>query len=225
MGALTPSLVTGQGLFEGTSSFRARDDAADNKAAGAYSHVALEWSATEANEWVGYFLYLNSILGGGLTSTAIRNATGGALAKGTLVYVSGYDSGTSKLLISKADAAAPTSLATMVLAAALADATNGTAYGFTLVSGLDTSSASAVGSKVYLASGTPGTFVFDTGPSGSNDVLQEVGVVTIKDVTLGAIQFYPGTFVLQKVGASFFQAGAITLDASALLNARSFGNE
>lgn len=55
--------------------------------------------------------------------------------------------------------------------------------------GIDTSSAVAVGSSVYLGS-TPGTYVYDTPPAGADSFTQLIGYVTVKDATYGTIQFF-----------------------------------
>lgn len=99
-------------------------------------------------------------------------------------------------LISKADPASNSKLAMAVLDASLANNTNGLAYGEQDVLSLDTSGASAIGSKVY-ASGTAGQFTF-TDP-GITKALQCVGFVSAKDATNGSIRFFPSRRLIERI--------------------------
>ena len=64
MATLTPSATTGQALFDGTQSFRSKDDGGDPYVSGVFTHNPLEFSANEANEWIGFFMYLTTLLSG-----------------------------------------------------------------------------------------------------------------------------------------------------------------
>lgn len=57
----------GLALFTGAQQFRSHDDASDNKVGTAYSHIAVEFSATEMNEIVSLLEYMVSVMQGGST--------------------------------------------------------------------------------------------------------------------------------------------------------------
>lgn len=139
---------------------------------------------------------------------SVRNATGGTLTKGTLVYVNGFDTGTGLPTIAKADGDAVL-LATHVLAADLADVTSGTAYGIYTVTGLDTSTAGAVGDPVFLDT-TAGGFTFSSS-GGTGVTRQRVGTVVTKHASTGSILFYPMLAIVEAIGSASLQNGAVTL--------------
>lgn len=189
MATVTVSAAIGKGFFEGTSNFRDCDDAADNFVAGVYQHSNLDFSGTELGELISYFLFLNQMLGSGAAALPVRNETGGALAAGTIVQVSGYSAGQSKCLITAASPAGFSSGMLLVLSDVVANNANGWAYVGAAIAGIDTSAAVAVGSKVYLAAA--GALAFDAAPGGVTAV--EVGIVTAKDALAGAVQLYPAS--------------------------------
>jgi len=196
MGNVTFTAALGRPFFEGASDFRTKDDSSDNKASGVYSHVAGEFAATEAAEWLSFFVFLIDRLRSGVAGIACRNETGDTLAKGTLVCISGYSAANSAFLIVKADYANAAQQALFVLDTAILTAANGTAYAAALVTGLNTAAASAVGSPVYA--GAAGAWTL-TAPTLATQILQEVGRVTIKDGSNGAIAFYPGLRFVQRI--------------------------
>ena len=117
---------------------------------------------------------------------------GEALSAGDLVTVSGWDATNSCLKVSKADAdaTAPT-IAMFVADAAISSGAQGWVVGQKLLSGVDTSSASAQGDPVYT-SGTAGGWTL-TAVSGAGKVVQAVGVVTVKATAAngGAVLLFP----------------------------------
>ncbi len=201
MAACTPDPdVTGKALFEDPTTFRARDDAADHKdsAGTAYEHEVLEWSATEANEWVGFLQYLVRVVKAGGGALGVRNTSGGTLAAGTLVRINGYNSANSLPTITTADAdgAAP---AEFVLLTSLANNTNGVAYLGGSVAALNTV-GTTIGDPVYLST-TAGAFTF-TAPTGDNQITQEVGRVVSVGAS-GTIQFL--LMAPTKIGSSYIR--------------------
>ncbi len=124
------------------------------------------------------------------SSLTVANKTGGTLTKGTLVYISGYDTTLGAPSVTKADADAATSIATHVITEDILNDASGTADGEATITGLNTSSYSAVGSLVYL-SGTAGG-ITPTAPTAADDVNQIVGVVKVKDASVGSVFFFPG---------------------------------
>lgn len=150
-------------------------------------------------------LNLIYLLNAGLASTTIRNTTGGTLTKGTLLYVTGYNTANSAFTVAKADATSdPTKLAMLVLTEDLADATNGVGYAYADVENIDTSASAGVGSKVYLST-TAGARIYDTAPTGAAVNQQFVGIVLTKHATTGSIRFFPGAMRLEKIGTNFLQ--------------------
>ena len=165
-------IAIGKPIFEGATAYRQKDDAADNKVSGAYSHLPIEFSATEANEWQSVFSYIANVSKAGGGALSVRNATGGSLAAGP-VKVTGYDVTNAAFLIGLADASGANP-ALMLLLSALPNNSNGTAYvGGTWTSTIDTT-ASSVGVPVYLAAGGGVTL---SAPGGADTIQQVAGQV------------------------------------------------
>jgi hypothetical protein len=210
MATLTPSTTKGKTKFE-ANSWRVRDDAYDPMSTGSYNHTNDRLGATEVDEWVSWMYFVTSLIRGGAGALKIRNETGGALAAGP-VRISSYSYAQDRWLVTLADADA-NAPAHAILLAQLADTTNGTAY----LSGdltYDTSAASAVGSRAYLAA--DGTITF-TAPSGADQVVQELGEVKVKNAsgTIACCVRPPiklGTSYLQDlaIATAKLAAGAVT---------------
>lgn len=153
----------------------------------------------------------------------VRNESGSTINKGRVVAISGYSSAESRFLIVLADPADITKPYAFVMDADLANNTNGKAYPFRDVTGLDTSGAGAVGDPVFPASGTPNWGY--AALSGANQLSQEIGRVTSKHASTGSVRFFPGARLLRKIGTDWLQDAAVTgakLDADALLHTRVF---
>ena len=134
---------------------------------------------------------------------SVTNATGGTLAAGTLV--STVVNADGSIGVVKADANAGI-LAQYVVETAILNGAVGTVYNEKEVTGLNTSTAVAVGSPVYL-SATAGTYAFDTPPANANDLVQVVGYVKTKAVS-GSIFFVEPRLV--KVGTNEIEDSAVT---------------
>lgn len=142
---------------------------------------------------------------------AIRNETGGTLAAGTPVYISGWSEAQNRFLVTKADADALGRRAQFFTQASMVTASNGigsAAYRGT-VNGtgsapLDLAGA-AVGDPVYLST-TAGECTLSA-PSGGDDQVQIVGQVAIvaSDIVEGIIR-QPGV-----VGTNELADLAVTL--------------
>lgn len=130
----------------------------------------------------------------------VRNDSGGTFTKGTQLYISGWSATSTCFVVSKADATDSTKYPVLTITADLATASTAIAYLNTAVTGLDTSTAVGVGSKVFLDPATPGAYVFDTVTAGSTKF--EVGVVETINVATGIIYFYPGFHLLQAASSS-----------------------
>ncbi|MEK0338448.1 MAG: hypothetical protein QQN41_13550, partial [Nitrosopumilus sp.] len=116
----------------------------------------------------------------------IRNESGGDMTKGQLVYISGYNSGQDKPLVSLADAngAGTFPVLAMINDGTIANNANGHATVSGRVFGIDTS-AFTVGDTVYMST-TPGAF--STRPTGSGEEVQAIGVVLRQHSSLGVLQ-------------------------------------
>ena len=116
----------------------------------------------------------------------VRNETGGALAPGDLVYVSGWNEVELRWLVSKSQAPpVGGNLAQWVLRSALANNTNGLAHKSFRLAGQDTS-GTAVGDTVYLSSGTLGGFDLTVPPFAR----QSVGQVAVVDGSTGEVELF-----------------------------------
>lgn len=136
----------------------------------------------------------------------VRNGTGSSIAKGKLVYLSGYDATSRRLKVTLADADDPVKQAVAVTEHAIPDSTNSWVALEAIVGGQDTS-GSTVGDPVYL-SATAGAFTL-TAPSGADQIVQKVGQVKSVSATTGQIHFsLPG--VISKVGSAFLQSNSVT---------------
>jgi hypothetical protein len=191
MATLAASTSQGKALFQGSQAFYAHDGRADSvDSGGTYSHNELEFSAHEAEALCDWARFVNSVLRAGVNCLDVRNETGGQLTAGTLVYVSGYSAAEGKCLVTKADADDPVKTPQLVIETAIANSANGYAYGSVLVSDIDTSGASAVGSLAYMGS-SAGAFAWSSAGMGI-----VIGVCVTKHATTGSIMFFPGNRVL-----------------------------
>jgi hypothetical protein len=119
MSILTPDLGTGQSVFNGALPLLTSDNSSDNMVSGSYSHLPIEWSATEANQIKSLLLYMISIAQSGI-SLPVRNATGSILPAGP-VQVTGIDVTYNKWKIALADANANSPAQLLITSAMLAD--------------------------------------------------------------------------------------------------------
>jgi len=116
----------------------------------------------------------------------VRNETGGGLAAGDLVYVSGWNEVELRRLVSKAHAKpVGGNLAQWIMRSALANNTNGLAHKSFRLTGQDTS-GTAVGDTVYLSSGTLGGFDLVVPPFAR----QAVGQVAVVDGVTGEVELF-----------------------------------
>ena len=129
---------------------------------------------------------------GGEVNPTIAVIAGEAIAKGDLVYPSGYDATSGKIKVSKADAdgANPIRAAWFVAPAAIENGAAGTVVGMYELTAQNTNSASAVGDPVYLSDATAGAWSLSA-PATAGDAIQQVGVVTAKSATVGKVLLMP----------------------------------
>lgn len=131
--------------------------------------------------------------GGNALPVSYAAGSWSTLSAGSLVTIDGYDQTAGRLTIRPSDCADLTTAAAYVTAAEIAEDGLALVYPYYLVTGLDTS-AGDVGDQIYL--GTDGQWTL-TPPEAPN-ILQRVGVLTIKDATTGAIHFFPGARILER---------------------------
>jgi hypothetical protein len=132
----------------------------------------------------------------GADGLKVVNKTGFTIVKGSLVCISGYSAPDSLPSIAKSDISSTTSInnnpASYVVTADILNNAIGVVFAFATVTGLDTSLAGAVGDPVFM-SPTIGAWTL-TLPNISYKQWY-IGVVTVKDATVGAIFFYPGLHI------------------------------
>ena len=214
MPTITPSLATGQAIYEagisGFSGFRSKDDAADTKDIyGAYSHRAVNMSATEATEWISLWEWMiqTGLAGGG--SLAIINSTASTIPAGP-VAITGYDAVNQKFKIGLAGNLSGVR-ASFVLLTALVSGGQGVAYiGGRFRSTVNTS-ASSLGAPVYADQYSGMTLTEPSGISGfsgysSCSYAQQVGSVASLEVS-GMVQGWVQQEA--KVNGQMIQTGAI----------------
>lgn len=114
----------------------------------------------------------------------VKNASGSSMPKGSVVYVSGATGGDALVTLADADSEATSSKTLGFLANAIADGAYGNVIEAGLLSGLNTSAATA-GQSVWLSS-TAGGFVFGAPPAKPAHSVY-LGVVTRVHATEGEI--------------------------------------
>lgn len=140
-------------------------------------------------------------------AVTIYNQTGGTLAVGTLLNISGF-SGTDGLTVTKADADAGI-VATHVVLTAINNLSSGFVCPVGLAQNVNTNGRT-IGDAVYVDATTAGGFTFSA-PTGADQMVQLVGVVKVVNATTGEIVFFPGSRQIQKLPTSLLQDGAVTL--------------
>lgn len=136
----------------------------------------------------------------------VRNETGGTLAVGDLVYLSGWNETHKRFLVSKADADVAGAQATFIVSAAILTAANGQVVKKLRLTGCNTNGAT-VGDPVYLST-TAGGWTLSA-PSGADDINQIIGRVTVVHASTGEIEVDVESLALAKIGSNEMQAGAI----------------
>lgn len=116
-----------------------------------------------------------------------KNETGGALTRGTLVYISGIDAGSRLPNVAKADNdAAGKEAQWVVLTASVANNGVGVVGKRCRLTGQNTNAASAAEDPVYLSATAGGWTV--TAPTGADTIVQIVGWVEVKSATVGVVE-------------------------------------
>jgi hypothetical protein len=122
----------------------------------------------------------------------IRNESGGTIAVGDAVYISGYSVGQDKPLVQLADATADATMPgiAIVTDASIANNATGDATQTGRVTGIDTSAWSAGDTLWVSETGTTGNTLQNTPPAGTAKI-QKIATVLRSHATLGVIQVGP----------------------------------
>lgn len=142
-----------------------------------------------------------------LIGLSVTNKTGSDIGAGKLVYVSGYDTGTSKPKIALADQSSSAALAVYCTSAAIANNASGTVYKQVTITGIDTSTVSAAGDPVYL--GVSGGWTA-TAASAYDRQSQIVGACITKHASTGSVLIDLTAGQLIAIGNSQLLAAAVT---------------
>jgi len=123
------------------------------------------------------------------THTTVRNESGGELAKGTPVYISGYNAGLDLVLVSPAKADSAATLPSIgLLESVLANNATGVALAIGTLSGMKTNEDGwAVGDKLYVSTATAGALT-KVRPTGATNFVQRVGIILRVNATAGVIE-------------------------------------
>jgi hypothetical protein len=143
---------------------------------------------TLQNKTIGHEDFTNDVHAD-VVHVQVRNESGGAIARGDAVYVSGYSIGQDLPLVSLADAS---NIATMpafgiVEDASIANNSNGSVYISGRLEGMNTVGFSA-GDILYVSNvGTTGNTLTATKPTGT-DIIESVGEVLRSHASLGRLE-------------------------------------
>jgi hypothetical protein len=136
----------------------------------------------------------NTILGRD-SMVLVKNTSGGAIAVGNVVYITGATGSVPNIAKAKADSAA-TLPAMYVAANAIADNAFGMVMRNGIISGFDTSGFS-VGSPVWVSTTTAGALTA-TRPSGTTNFVQRIGTILVSNVATGALDVAVAPAVLNQ---------------------------
>jgi len=143
---------------------------------------------------------------------AVEMVANGAVARYDLVVVNSV-AATGSVIPKAAPAAADGALLNagiiMVATGAAADGEKFLAVPWVVITGVDTSAATAAGYPVYLDISTSAGGWTATKPSGADDAVVPVGTVLVDDATDGVVMLKPGTGALE----GFVKVGTATVDS------------
>jgi len=137
----------------------------------------------------------------------VYNNSGGTLARGDLVYVTGQHVASGLLTVAKADNDAAGKAAQWVILKQVTNNSIGVAGKRLRLTGVNTSSVTTAGDPVYL-SATAGGWTA-TAPTGAGAIAQIVGVAEVKHASTGVIEFRLAASPTQ-IGTNEIQALAVT---------------
>ena len=131
----------------------------------------------------------------------------GALAKGDLLHITGYNVANSCFTVEKADADTSGKQAQLIASAVNGGSETSLASDIEELTGLNTN-AGEVGDPVYLDATTSGSWTL-TGPTGADQIQQIVGRIKVKSATVGKIVFNTVKTEIVKMGSSGLQNDSV----------------
>ncbi|GEM_PF-1208178 len=143
-----------------------------------------------------------------LTTRKFTVYSAGALAKGDLLHITGYNVANSCFTVEKADADTSGKQAQLVASTVNGGSETSLASDIEELTGLNTN-AGEVGDPVYLDAATAGSWTL-TGPTGADQIQQIVGRIKVKSATVGKIVFNTVKIERVKVGTSGLQDSSVT---------------
>jgi hypothetical protein len=130
--------------------------------------------------------------------TIVYNGESSTLAKGTCVYISGYDATTGCPTVKRSDPSDATKIAQFVVTTAILTGVTGTVYGRSTVANINTDTGGAVGDPVYLTTAGAWTRVAPT----LDNCAQVIGTYKTIHATTGSIEFYPNKKIIALQGGN-----------------------
>lgn len=142
-----------------------------------------------------------------LTTRKFTIYSAGALSKGDLLHIIGYNAVNEVFQVEKADADTSGKPAQLIASEANAGSATSLASDIEELTGLNTNSGN-VGDPVYLDATTAGSWTL-TAPSGADQLKQIVGRIKVKSETVGKIVFNTVKAEIVSMGSSGLQAKSV----------------
>ena len=142
-----------------------------------------------------------------LTTRKFTIYSAGALSKGDLLHIIGYNAVNDVFQVEKADADTSGKPAQLIASEANAGSATSLASDIEELTGLNTN-AGNVGDPVYLDATTAGSWTL-TAPSGADQLKQIVGRIKVKSETVGKIVFNTVKTEIVSMGSSGLQAKSV----------------
>jgi hypothetical protein len=143
-----------------------------------------------------------------ITTRKFTIYSAGALSKGDLLHITGYNVANDVFTVEKADADTSGKPAQLIASEDNAGAETSLASDIEELTGLDTNSGE-VGDPVYLDAMTAGSWTL-TGPTGADQLKQIVGRIKVKSATVGKIVFNTAKAEIVALGSSALQPDSVT---------------
>ncbi|MCK4625009.1 MAG: hypothetical protein KAV00_06850 [Phycisphaerae bacterium] len=148
-------------------------------ASGAYAYTAITDKRQSG--------FITALGAEAIQEISIYNSTGAQIGAGELLHIKGWNAANSCYDVELADADTVNKPAQLVATANIANSAVGVAADVYDLTGQNTDAAGAVGDAVYLST-TAGGWTL-TKPTGADQIGQEIGYVTVKHASTGAIRF------------------------------------
>lgn len=142
-----------------------------------------------------------------LTTRKFTVYSAGALEKGDLLHITGYNVANDVVTVEKADADTSGKPAQLIANEVNGGSETSLASDIEELTGLNTN-AGEVGDPVYLDYTTPGSWTL-TGPTGADQLKQIVGRIKVKSATVGTIVFNTVKAEIVAMGSSALQPASV----------------